>query len=178
VPPARRLDRDQALAELAVRYVSSHGPATARDLRWWSSLPAADVDRGLRLAGPRLERLVVDGRTWWVAGPPPAGPAEPAVQLLQTWDEYVVGYSDTRWLADVAGAAGPLLAGWPGFNSVVVLDGQVAGRWRRTLRRDGVVVEAALHAPLDDAQRRALADAVDRHGSFLGLPATLVTRAH
>ncbi|HEY0636684.1 MAG TPA: crosslink repair DNA glycosylase YcaQ family protein, partial [Pseudonocardiaceae bacterium] len=34
-------DRDEALAELAVRYFTGHGPATARDLGWWSGLTRA-----------------------------------------------------------------------------------------------------------------------------------------
>src|SRR5687767_7066585 len=34
VPAARRLDRDEALAELALRYFTGHGPATERDLAY------------------------------------------------------------------------------------------------------------------------------------------------
>ena len=37
-PEARRLERDEALAELALRYFTSRGPATVKDFRWWSSL--------------------------------------------------------------------------------------------------------------------------------------------
>src|SRR5262249_33697034 len=37
-PDARRLDRDEALAELAVRYFTGHGPAQAHDCSWWSGL--------------------------------------------------------------------------------------------------------------------------------------------
>src|SRR3712207_9151704 len=45
VPPAPALTRDEALAELVVRYFTSRGPATAKDLRFWSSLPLADIHR-------------------------------------------------------------------------------------------------------------------------------------
>jgi hypothetical protein len=58
---AERRTRDEALAKLTLRYFTSHGPATAKDLRWWSSLTAADVATGLELVGSQLGREVVDG---------------------------------------------------------------------------------------------------------------------
>src|SRR5690606_15671899 len=35
VPDARSMDRDAALAEIALRYFTSHGPATLHDFVWW-----------------------------------------------------------------------------------------------------------------------------------------------
>jgi hypothetical protein len=177
-PQARDLGRDQALAELTLRYFSSHGPATAKDFRWWSSLTTAEVDQGLEMASARLEQDVVDGVRYWFAAPaPPAAAPSPTVHLLQAYDEYLVGYSQSRYLLDASGTARVLTRDRPVFNHVVVLDAQVAGRWKRTLRKDSVVIEAALHQPFDDAQERALQAAADRHGQFLGLAATVHTRA-
>lgn len=56
VPAARMLECDEALAELAARYFTSHGPATVQDFTWWSGLTVADAKTGIELAGPRLER--------------------------------------------------------------------------------------------------------------------------
>ncbi|GGC01515.1 winged helix DNA-binding domain-containing protein [Cellulomonas carbonis] len=50
VPGPRRLDEDEALAELALRYVVGHGPATDKDLARWSGLPLGKVRRGLAAA--------------------------------------------------------------------------------------------------------------------------------
>ena len=47
-PSARRLDREEALGKLALRYASGHGPATERDLAYWASLTLGDARRGLR----------------------------------------------------------------------------------------------------------------------------------
>ena len=41
VPPAKPIDRDEALTKLALRYFTSHGPATLRDYVWWSGLTFA-----------------------------------------------------------------------------------------------------------------------------------------
>jgi len=37
----RRLARTEALAELALRYFTGHGPATERDLAYWATLTFA-----------------------------------------------------------------------------------------------------------------------------------------
>jgi hypothetical protein len=182
-PQATRLTGDEALAELARRYFSGHGPATAKDLAAWASLTGAEVKRSIAMVAGQLEHEVVDGLTFWFAppptplpAPPPAASPSPVVHLLQTFDEYVMGYGESRYVLDLAGRVRPLPP-MPGvFAPVVVLDGQVAGRWRRTLTNGAVVVEVALDLPFGDAQARALALAADEFGAFLGLPASLVVR--
>src|SRR5262245_47802820 len=58
-PNARVLPRDEALAELTLRYFRSHGPATARDFVWWSGLTAVDAKRGLEMI--RAKHEIVGG---------------------------------------------------------------------------------------------------------------------
>src|SRR5258708_27289756 len=75
---ARRLDRDEALGGLALRYASGHGPATERDLAYWASLTLGDARRGLGMAQNRLERFPHDGGACWqrtAEGPPPDPPS-------------------------------------------------------------------------------------------------------
>jgi hypothetical protein len=173
-PQATSRSRDQALAELTLRYYTSHGPATVKDFGWWSSLTAADIKRGLEMVAARLQHEVVDGVAYWFAGSAPsARPASPTVHLLQGYDEYIVGYSQSKSLLNLAGRSLPQAG--PVFNGVAILDGQVAGHWKRTLNRDTVAFEVALYEPFDDAQAKALQAAADRHGEFLGLTATVAT---
>ena len=54
-PNTRRLDRAEALAELALRYFTGHGPATERDLSYWATLTVTDVRAGLAEVKDRLE---------------------------------------------------------------------------------------------------------------------------
>ena len=92
VPAPRRLDRDAALAELALRYFTSHGPATVRDLAYWATLTITDVRRGIAAVADRLASFEHDGRTFWHApgeAPPSEASAAPAGHLLQVLDEDV-----------------------------------------------------------------------------------------
>ncbi|MBB5787111.1 DNA glycosylase AlkZ-like family protein [Jiangella mangrovi] len=97
----------------------------------------------------------------------------PSVRLLQAYDEYIVGYTQSKYLLDLGGlvAAVPDKLALP--NGVIVVDTQVAGRWKRSVRKDEVVVEAALYQPFDAAESRALQVAADELGAFLGAPAVV-----
>jgi hypothetical protein len=177
VPPARARTRDEALAELTMRYFTSHGPATVADFRWWSSLTVSNIGRGLELAGARLASETIDGRTYRFAGSPPPGPpgagggGPPTAHLLQPYDEYIVGYSESRYAAlDVSGAARSNEAV---FTAVVVLDGQVAGWWRRTAGKGAMTVDVALFERPDASVRAALEAAGKRYEAFLGVPVRL-----
>jgi hypothetical protein len=174
-PPAKRLTHDEALAELTLRYFTSHGPASVKDFKWWSSLTAAQIKHGLEMVRPQLKREVIDGVTYWFGVPPPSDPrALPAVHLLQGYDEYAVGYSETKYVLDVTGRARSTILDRSVFIGLTIIDTQVAGHWKRTLTKDSVALEVALYAEPDAAQRHALATVVRQHGEFLGLSATLV----
>ncbi|HEX2207652.1 MAG TPA: winged helix DNA-binding domain-containing protein [Longimicrobium sp.] len=173
VPDAPSLTRDQALAELVVRYFTSRGPSTPRDLRFWCSLPLADIDRGIELAGERLVAEEIDGRTFWRApGETPSDAPRPRVHLLQGLDEYFVGYGETRAFCDPSGVR-PSPVDRAIYNGALILDSQLAGHWKRTVTRRGVSFTVALRIPFDDAQMAALHAAADRHGAFLRLPASV-----
>jgi hypothetical protein len=157
VPPAPERDRDEALGELARRFVTGHGPASAKDLAAWSSLTMADTRRALALASDALERVDHDGTELWFApGPAPEAGPSPVVELLQGYDELNVGFRETR------GLTGGGRAGRPAYNGTVLLDGHVAGQWRRTLNASSVTVDARLQRPVEPAALQAAADALGR----------------
>jgi Winged helix DNA-binding domain len=176
-PHANELTRDQGLAELTRRYFTGHGPATINDFKWWSSLTVADIKRGLEMVGRELSSQDIDGTTFWFGEEPPARrPTPPIVNLLQPYDEYLVGYSpETKYVVDATGRARSSPAGTTVPNDLVIINGQVAGFWRRTLGARSVEVEVRLFEPLTRAGSKALAGTVAAHAEFLGLSAELTT---
>lgn len=173
-PQTDVLAHDEALAKLTLRYFTSHGPATPQDFKSWSSLTMADIRKGLEMVGSQLESQIIDGLTFWFAPPVPSATVpSPTVHLLQGYDEYFAGYSRSRYVVDVSGRARSMPGDRPVYVGVVVLDSQVAGHWRRTLSKQSVRIEAALYEWFDKAQTQALHAAADRHGEFLGVPATV-----
>jgi hypothetical protein len=177
VPPAPPIPEDEALAELTRRYFSSHGPATLKDFLWWSSLTAAQARRGLELLGGKeLRRLEAGGRTHWM-GEAPARRATSGtpVHLLQAFDEYIIGYTESRKVLAVAGQP-DAPSGAPLHSNVLTRDGQVIGFWRTVPDPEEALVDVHLARPLDAATRNALGDELERYGHFLQLPARLLTK--
>lgn len=173
-PSARRLERDEALAEIALRYFTGHGPATVRDLAYWATLTVTDVRRGLAAVSERLLRTEVDGTTYWSAGGPPddVDRLEPRAHLLQILDEYYRGYQDSRDLLDLAGLV-PRRERLPDVGMVLV-DGQMVGGMKRTVRDDVVRFDVRLHRELDAGERQAVDEAAERYGAYLGKHARVV----
>lgn len=175
VPKGSRFDRDGALVELTRRYLTSHGPATIQDLRWWSSLTVVDIKHALDMLGPEIQNTAVDGLTFWSRASN-GGPAPRArgAHLLQAFDELIVGYTTSRFFGDERAVA--VRAAWQDRNQprdVVLLNGCVAGLWRRKIGKDAVRVEILTFEEAKPGEVRALESAGTRLGYFLGLPATV-----
>ena len=171
VPTPRRLERTAALAELALRYFTGHGPATERDLAYWATLGLTDVRTGLHQVRNRLESFHHDGRTFWHApGQTPAGPQEPAGHLLQILDETYRGYQDSRRVLDAAGAVPRARETATGM---ALVDAQLLAAVRRTVTHDHVRFDLRPYCPLTPSQIEALEEAAGRYGEFLGLTARL-----
>lgn len=171
-PDSRRLDRDEALAELVLRYFRGHGPATERDLAYWATLTLTDVRSGLKAVSDQLDCIEHGGRTYWFAQPPPATTdLNPRAHLLIIFDEYYRGYQDSRYVLDVDGLTP---RGRTASIGMTLVDSQMVGDLSRTQRAGSVTFEVRLFRPLDDGEREAVEAAARRYGLFLGLEPAVV----
>jgi hypothetical protein len=169
-PQARALDREEALAELARRYFTSHGPATLQDFVWWSGLTVADAKTGLGMVTTQLMHEIIDNQTYWrSASTPPANDLSRTVYLLPNFDEYTVGYTDRSAIFDESDAE---KFDTPGsvLNPTIVLDGLVVGTWKRTITKQGVILTASLFTTLTKDETRALVESAERYGAFHNMP--------
>ncbi|WP_345714348.1 DNA glycosylase AlkZ-like family protein, partial [Kineococcus glutinatus] len=132
IPRPRRLEREEALAELALRYARSHGPATAADLARWAGLPVGDARAALALAAGQLERVRVDGVEHHLDPRTPQLLAEhraeaAGVLLLPGFDELLLGYADRSATLDAAFAPLVVPGGNGVFRATVLAGGRVVG---------------------------------------------------
>jgi hypothetical protein len=174
VPSTKSFSRDESLAELAKRYFRSHGPATLKDYSWWSGLSMEDARKGLEAIKPKLNHEIVDGKTYWFSESAKiAKDKTPTAYLMPNYDEYTVAYTDRNPIYDTKhdkklDARGNFL-----FNNVIVINGQVAGTWKRTIKTTSVLVDLNPFRPFTKTEKQALDSAIDRYGTFLEMPVKL-----
>jgi hypothetical protein len=179
--PHRALEREEALAELSRRYFMSRGPATLQDFVWWSGLATADARAGLEMVKSQLVQEDVDGQTYWFPSSVPlevplakdAGQMTVICYLLPNYDEYLVAYTDRSAIFDASDTEKLDSRSNPLFQHVIVIDGRIAGSWKRTLKKNSVVMELNAFSPLTEVEHRAVDAATQRYGAFLELPVVL-----
>lgn len=170
-PHARQLGRDEALAELAWRYVSGHGPVTDADLSYWATLTRTDARAGLAAVGDRLASFEHDGRRFWcVADAEPDTEQTESAHLLQILDEIYRGYQDSRWVLDADQLLG---RGREPATGMALLNGQVAGTMTRSVSANALDVRLAPYRRLTSHEEQLLEHVAHRYGRFLDRTATL-----
>jgi Winged helix DNA-binding domain len=129
-PGAPSLGRDEALAELARRYLGGYGPAAPADFAAWSGLPAADAKRAWDLIAGGLTPVTAGGlHLSALAGGIPAAPGGTPPLLLGHFDPFLLGYRDRDLVLDPRYAK-RIQAGGGFIQPAVIVDGRVAGTWR------------------------------------------------
>jgi hypothetical protein len=170
VKGGKRLARDEALGELALRYFTGHGPATLADFAWWAGLTLGDARAALRsVEGHLSSESLGGGQVHYAAATHAPLPATGSrVHLLPAFDEFLVGYVDRSAALHEARRLS-VNAGGGMLRPVVVIDGQVVGTWKRTLTRREVEFAPSLFEPIGAAGTKAIAAVFRRYADFLGL---------
>lgn len=170
-PRARRIQRDEALAELASRYFSTRGPATIQDFAWWSGLTVGDARKGVESLGSAVEHIAVNGRKYWSAGSSVSTKGSPdAAHLLPNYDEYFIGLKDRSAIQELVKGRVVGLPGDMSFANIVVVGGQLAGGWTRSVTSRAARLQIRLAVKITVTQLRSIEAQARRYGGFLGLP--------
>ena len=136
VPDAIELPREEALAELARRYLRSHGPAAPEDFVWWSGLGVRDARSAIVSLGQEILTDRYNGRELLVHTSSPGLRADAGtgvksiLRFLPPFDEYLISYknrldcireSHTRHAYNNFGI----------FQPVILHNGRITGNWRK-----------------------------------------------
>lgn len=163
------LARDEALAELARRYFTSHGPAAVQDFAWWAGLTLTEARAGLDGARPALLSERIDGQEYWLADATETNGDPGGVFLLPGYDEYLLGYTDRSAVLDPQHATKISPGGNGVFFPMIVSSGQIVGTWKREITKTRVVVTRAPFTRLSAHESDGFDSAAQRYGAFLGL---------
>jgi len=170
VPKTRELTKDEALAELARRYFTSRCPATLQDFTWWSGLPARDAHQALELVKTDFTPETIDGNThWFTRDLTIPQPSQPSAYLLPTYDEFTLSYTERSASIPVELENHLKEISDRGiFRPIIVINGQVAGIWKRTIEKDQLFIKLEYFTQPDEHTRQMVEQATMHYGYFAG----------
>ncbi len=165
--------REEALARLALKYFTCHGPAQLRDFSWWSGLAEKDAISALNMIKSGLDHAIIDKKTYWFPSHFETEiPDPPLAFLLSIYDEYTIAYRDRSDISDSRDIERMIVRG-NALTAVILLNGRVAGTWKRAMKRDSVEINLSPFRELDNDEQEAMEREVARYGKFPGIPAII-----
>jgi hypothetical protein len=168
VPEIIKIDRDEALAKLACKYFTSHGPASVQDFAWWSGLSLGDGRRAIEMIKPGFISEKAGEITYWLPdSTATVSQYSEILHLLPAFDEYIIAYRD-RSASLVFEHHKKAVSDNGIFRPVVVFNGLVKGVWKRTIKKDTAVIQLSLFHPLKKKEMKGIEKAAERYGEFLG----------
>jgi hypothetical protein len=172
IPFSKKLEGDEALAELANRYFTSHGPATVQDFVWWSGLTITAATKGLELVKKNFISENINSQMFWMSDDTSFKVKNSAIYLLPAFDEYLVGYKDrsaaldTKYTREVLTINGI-------FNPSLIINGKIEGTWKRTITKNEVLIQIASFKTFNQLQKAGIAKAAKHYGRFLNMEVKL-----
>ncbi len=170
IPPSKTLTPEEALAEITLRYFTSHGPATIQDFVWWTGLKVSDARIGIASVAQHLINSEIDNKVYWYA--PGLRDMKPSKTtfLLSGFDEYILGYTDRTLMVDKMHL--PKLV--PGNNGMfmppVVINGKVEALWKRTIKKERVIISLFPFHKLSNSTLDKVVRAAQPYGKYLEMP--------
>ena len=174
VPQKKMPTREKALEKLAGKYFSSHCPATLQDFVWWSGLPVTDARNALDMIKKSLVKTTVAAQTYWMKDDLiKIKQHNSSVYLLPAFDEFIISYKD-RTASLPLQHHGKAVSNNGLFRPVIVINGKVTGLWKRTIKKDTVIVETECFQPYSLAAKKRIRKAAEQLGYFLNKKAEVV----
>jgi len=167
VPKTQPLTKEEALVNLARKYFTSHCPATIQDFVWWSGLSVSDTKYALEMVKLDFISETIDSQTYWFSNSLSIPKSDQEfVYLLPAFDEFIISYKD-RSASLPFENHNRTVSNNGIFRPVIVVNGQVIGIWKRTTKKDKVIVETELFKQPDKTIKGLIEKASIQFGYFL-----------
>jgi hypothetical protein len=175
--PWRPLEPEEALKEMARRFLNAYGPAAPEEFGRWLGLPPSKAKGVFRSLGDEIEEVDLEGWLSWAL----ASTVEqmksldrsPTVRLLPYFDPYVVAaYRHSAYLvAEENKGRVYRPQGW--IYPVVLVDGRFAGVWESEEKRSRLHISVELFAEAGKRVKTGIESEAARLGRCSGREVTL-----
>ncbi len=127
-----------------------------------------DAKAGLEAIKPQLQQQAINGKTYFFTQKlVTKATAISTTFLLPAFDEYVIAYRYRSTLLDPVYSR-QVISKNGIFYPVMVKNGQVIGTWKRTFKKDQVVVELNPFTPINQAMKNEFVLLAEEFARFTG----------
>jgi hypothetical protein len=177
VPQKKELAREESIAELARRYFTGHCPATIQDFSWWSNLSLTEIRKAVNSIKSEFVTETTDAGQYLY----PLTHSEPPVKknsayLLPAFDEFLISYKDRSSSLSLVNNKKTVSDNGI-FYPPVIVDGQVAGIWQRTIQKEKVVITLNLFQSVNRTVLKLIEKKAGLYGNFLGKETVITYRS-
>jgi hypothetical protein len=168
---------EEAMAQLALRYLSAYGPATPEDMATWAGLPLKWIRPAWDAIANQLQEMQINGHAVWQLKTRNIDQATlpgPGVHLLPRYDTYLLGYHK-RDLVVPPQYARQVNAGGGIVHPTLLMDGRVIATWQSTKKstsRLNIAIKP-FESPLPPAVLPGLEAEINDLARFLSVDAML-----
>lgn len=167
VPASVKLSKEEAAAKLADRYFTSHGPATLSDFVWWSGMLQKDAKPAIEAIKSEFVSQKIGEQTYYFKdGLKVPSLEKDTVYLLPAYDEFLISYKDRNPSLPLKMQSKTISINGI-FKPLIVIDGLVAGIWKRTKQGKKIYFEAEFFKKPSAGIKRNVKERVKEFGSFL-----------
>jgi hypothetical protein len=172
---SKSFNRQNALAMLATKYFKSHCPATLRDFVWWSGLNLTDAKNGLEMIKKDLiAEKINDEEYWFHDSLAVSEKNKSSVFLLPAFDEFLISYKD-RSASIINEHASKAFSKNGIFWPTIVVNGKVAGTWKRQIQKEKVLVTLDVFDSKNKLKPNSLKKESEKFGFFLDKKTEIAT---
>ncbi len=165
VPSAKIAPKEELLAELAYRYFTTRGPASAQDFNWWSGLGMKESKEAVALVEKKLESFMLNGQQYLFKPKKLKDIAQlHTTFLLPDYDEYGISYKD-RSVIFTGKSTHPSTAA---YFHMIVIDGIIGGTWKATEKGKEVKMAISYLKPVSKVKEKAVKEAISKYQQFIG----------
>jgi hypothetical protein len=171
VAPAAPLSTDEALPKLAIKYFSSHGPATQEDFSWWSGLGVVRSKLAIESISKTLRSAIIEGQKYYYFDPE-TQISKTTTHLLPAFDELLISYKDRTASIELEHQSKAFTKNGI-FKPVIAVSGKIAGTWKRTQTKSTIQIDASLFEKRTIIDSAELTKAAKRYGAYHSLPISI-----
>ncbi len=168
----KNLTFDEALAELAVRYFKSHGPATINDFIWWSGLSSREAKIAIESNKSKFITENIGSEKYLFSEPLQIN-LKNTVSLLPAYDEFLISYKNrsasiSEHIVKQAISSNGIF--WP----IITINGQVEGIWKRSIRKNNVEIELKFFTSMNKSNKELIKMEIEKFEHFIGKPVKMI----